>query len=140
MRAVAISLLLALAAGGAVADTLYATVTLRPGTIVGPGDFEPRDVAIPGMVSDARDIVGLETRVAIYAGRPVRPGDFGPPTIIERNDVLTLNYRGGGLRISTEGRALSQGGVGDVVRVMNLSSRSTVTGIVQPDGTVEIQR
>ncbi|MFM7442840.1 MAG: flagellar basal body P-ring formation chaperone FlgA, partial [Tabrizicola sp.] len=70
--------------------------------------------------------------------KPVRLGDLGPPTLVERNQPVTLVYLSGGLAISTEGRALARGSVGDEVRVMNLGSRNTVTGRVGPDGTVYV--
>lgn len=71
-------------------------------------------------------------------GRPLRPGDIGPPAIIERNDLVTLIFRQGGLTIAAEGRSLGRGSVGEAVRVMNLSSRTTVTGRVKQDGSVEV--
>ena len=33
---------------------------------------------------------------------------------------------------------MGRAGIGDSLRVMNLNSRSTVTGIVQADGTVAV--
>ncbi|MEM9971263.1 MAG: flagella basal body P-ring formation protein FlgA, partial [Pseudomonadota bacterium] len=42
------------------------------------------------------------------------------------------------LTIRTEGRVLDRGAVGDRVRVMNLTSRSTVSGIVAAGGTVVV--
>ena len=67
--------------------------------------------------------------MAIYAGRPVRPGDLGPPALVERNQLVPLVYQPGGLAISTEGRALGRGGGGrrDPGDEPWLS-RSTVTG------------
>lgn len=77
-------------------------------------------------------------KVAIYAGKPLHPGDLGPPTLVERNQTVTLVYLSGGLAISTEGRALARGSEGDEVRVMNLGSRNTVTGRIGPDGAVYV--
>ena len=59
--------------------------------------------------------------------------------MVERNDIVTLVYARHGLQISAEGRALSRGGVGDNVRVMNLSSRTTITGLVQENGMIEVR-
>jgi flagella basal body P-ring formation protein FlgA len=61
---------------------------------------------------------------------------IGPPALIARNQIVTLFYHSGPLVIAAEGRALGRAGPGDALRVMNLSSRSTVTGFVRPDGTV----
>jgi len=40
--------------------------------------------------------------------------------------------------ISTEGRALDRAGPGDFIRVMNLTSRATVTARVDGSGTAHV--
>ncbi|WP_333816089.1 flagellar basal body P-ring formation chaperone FlgA [Tabrizicola sp.] len=132
-----VCLLIALAAPAS-ADALVATRTIRARTLVAAEDLTLVAAEIPGALSDPRQAVGLEARVAIYAGKPLRPGDLGPPTLVERNQLVTLVYLSGGLAISAEGRALAQGSEGDAVRVMNLGSRNTVTGRIGPDGTVYV--
>lgn len=130
-------LLLALAAPVS-AESLVATRTIRAKTLVAPEDLTLVSAALPGALSDPSQAVGLEARVAIYAGKPVRPGDLGPPTLVERNQLVKLVYLSGGLAISTEGRALARGSEGEEIRVMNLGSRNTVTGRIGPDGTVYV--
>ncbi len=130
-------LLLALAAPVS-AESLVATRTIRAKTLVLAEDVTLVSADLPGALSDPAAAVGLETKVAIYAGKPVHPGDLGPPTLVERNQMVTLVYLSGGLAISTEGRALARGSEGDEVRVMNLGSRNTVTGRVGPDGAVYV--
>lgn len=120
------------------AETLVATRNLRAQTILSAADLAVVDRQIPGMLHSVESAVGLETRVSLYAGRPIRPEDVGPPAIIDRNQIVTLIYRRGSLLIATEARALDRAGEGDLLRVMNLSSRSTVTGIVKPDGSVTV--
>lgn len=120
------------------AESLVATRTIRAKSLVAAEDLTLVSAELPGALSDPADAVGLEARVAIYAGKPVRPGDLGPPTLIERNQLVTLIFLSGGLAISTEGRALSRGSEGDEVRVMNLGSRNTVTGRIGPDGAVYV--
>ncbi|WP_373487298.1 flagella basal body P-ring formation protein FlgA, partial [Blastomonas sp.] len=39
---------------------------------------------------------------------------------------------------STDGRALGRAGVGDVIRVMNLTSRTTVTAQIGADGAAYV--
>jgi flagella basal body P-ring formation protein FlgA len=58
--------------------------------------------------------------------------------VVERNQIVTLIYDQSGLTIATDGRVLDRGGVGDRIRVMNLQSRSTVTGTVGEDGNVYV--
>ncbi|NSX54673.1 flagellar basal body P-ring formation chaperone FlgA [Parasulfitobacter algicola] len=124
----------------AMAETLIASKTIRAQSIITPGDITVTDVAVAGAFTDPIQVIGQEARVVLYAGRPIRPGEVGPPALVERNQIVSLLFKQGGLTIATEGRALGRGGIGDLIRVMNLSSRSTVSGTVTPQGTVIVSR
>jgi len=120
----------------AVADTLLAARTMRARTVLTAQDVTVHEADVPGALRDPAQVIGQEARVALYAGRPIRPGDVGPPAVVERNQIVALHYRGAGISIVTEGRSMSRAGAGELVRVMNLSSRSTVSGRVLADGRV----
>ncbi|QPM91287.1 flagellar basal body P-ring formation chaperone FlgA [Pseudooceanicola algae] len=120
------------------AETVFATRTMRAQTVIGPDDLTLRDMEVPGALSSLDGLIGLETRQSLYAGRPIRPGDLGPPALIDRNQIISLVYDKGGLMIVAEARALGRGGDGETLRVMNLSSRQVVNGVIQPDGTVKV--
>jgi flagellar basal body P-ring formation protein FlgA len=122
----------------AVAETLVAARTIRPAEVIAARDVALVPGEIPGGLSDPAEVVGLEARVALYAGRPIRPGEVGPAAIVERNQIVLLVYRRNGLAITTEGRAMGRGGIGDVIRAMNLASRSTVTGMIGPQGALHV--
>lgn len=121
------------------ADILVPVRTIRAKDIITAEDLTVKDADIAGALSDPRDLIGQEAQIALYAGRPVRPGDVGPPATVGRNDIVTLVFLQGSLRIATEGRALGRGAPGDTIRAMNLSSRTTVTGRIQSDGSIEVQ-
>ena len=123
----------------ALADSVVATRTLRAQTVIAPEDLTLVAAELPGALSDPAAAYGLETRAAIYAGRPVRPEDLGQPTLVQRNQMVTLVYVSGALAISTEGRALDRGAEGEVVQVLNLASRSTVSGRIGPDGMIYVR-
>jgi len=138
MRA-AVVILAVLAALPASADRVEPVRVIRPQEIIAPEDVILRNGPQTGSVTlDA--VIGREARVALYPGRPIRAGDIGTPAVVERNQVVPLVYMRGGLRIETEGRALARAGPGDYVRVMNLSSRATVTGRVTASGRIEVSR
>jgi flagellar basal body P-ring formation protein FlgA len=132
-----VPLILALAAPAA-AESVVATRTIRAKALITPDDLTLVSADLPGAMADPSLAVGQEARVAIYAGKPVRSGDLGPPTLVERNQLVTLVYMSGGLAISTGGRALGRGSEGDALKVMNLGSRTTVIGHIGPDGTVYV--
>ncbi|RKF13044.1 flagella basal body P-ring formation protein FlgA [Roseovarius spongiae] len=134
----ALALLAALAAPPAAADTVVAARTIRAQTLIGAQDVAVKKGDVVGAVSDVDTVIGQEARVALYAGRPIRPGDVGPPALVERNQIVALIYAAGGVAIQTEGRSLSRAGPGERVRVMNLASRLTVSGHVLPDGRVQV--
>ncbi|MGY6535762.1 MAG: flagellar basal body P-ring formation chaperone FlgA [Pararhodobacter sp.] len=131
--------LLALTSNAAHADVLVATRTLRAATPIEPGDVTLVDApAPPGSATDPQQAIGMEARVTLYAGRPIPLASLAPPAMVERNQTVLLTFSQGGLEIRTEGRALGRAGEGDLVRVMNLGSRSTVSGRVTGPGTVQV--
>ncbi|APG48723.1 flagellar basal body P-ring formation chaperone FlgA [Phaeobacter porticola] len=120
------------------ADILVPVRTIRAKEIVTAEDLVLKQVEVLGAISDPTLVIGKEARVALYAGRPMRTGDVGPPAIVERNDLVTIRFKRGGLTILAEGRSLGRGADGEAIRVMNLSSRTTVSGRIAADGTVEV--
>ncbi|MEO0386901.1 MAG: flagellar basal body P-ring formation chaperone FlgA [Pseudomonadota bacterium] len=122
------------------AQTVVANHPIPSRTVITELDVRLVGQNVPGAYTEIEEVVGLEARVTIYPGRPLRRGDLGPPALIERNQIVTLRYATGGLFIETDGRALDRAGVGDRLRVMNVSSRTTVTGRVLETGIVEVGR
>ncbi len=130
--------LLLLTALPAAAQTVIAARTIRAQTLITAEDVTLTEGEIQGAFASLDEVVGFESRVALYAGRPVRSGEVGPPALVDRNQVVALIYRAGGLVISAEGRALGRAGIGELVRVMNLASRQTVSGRVRADGVIVV--
>ncbi len=130
-------LILTSAAG---ADSLVAARAIVGNTIVSEADIRFARSDIEGAVSDPAAVVGREAKVTIYAGRPIRAGDFRAPALVERNDIVRLRYRSGGLVIEADGRALDRGAAGERISVMNLTSRTTLSGVVRNSGYVEVSR
>ncbi|MEZ5751217.1 MAG: flagellar basal body P-ring formation chaperone FlgA [Paracoccaceae bacterium] len=130
-------LILALLSAPALADTVLATRTLRAGTLIAEGDVVVHPAAsVVGGIADPRDAIGREARVTLYAGRPIRAANLSEPAAIQRNDLVTVVFRRGGLEIRTEGRALGRAAPGDEVRVMNTASRTTIAATVIGPGLV----
>lgn len=132
------AIILSLLAMPAMAETVVATRTIRALSVLGPEDVAIVKGQVPGALGNLTSVLGRETRVTLYAGRPIRASDVGPAAIVERNQVVPLVYLAAPLAIRTEGRALARAGVGETIRVMNLASRSTVTGRVREDGAVVV--
>jgi len=123
----------------ALADAIVAARTIRAHTILTGQDLAIRINDIEGGVT-ADQLIGMEARVSLYAGRPIQLTDVGPPAVVERNQIVHLVYEVNGLRISAVGRSLARAGPGEYVRVMNMSSRATITGQVLADGRIRISQ
>jgi flagella basal body P-ring formation protein FlgA len=122
----------------AAAETLIARHTIRSRAVLSEDDIDVVPEWIAGALSNPDDAVGLEARVVLYSGRPIRAEDLQPPALVERNQIVTLVYQKNGLSILTEGRSLARASQGERIRAMNLASRSTVTGTVTSSGQVVV--
>lgn len=130
---------LALMVGPAAADTLVATRMIRPQTLLSAADLSLRPGPEPTELTP-ESVIGLEARVLIHPGRPIRATDVGPPALVERNQIVALRYAAGPVTILAEGRAMGRAGAGETLRVINTASRIGLTGTVQPDGSVLVHR
>lgn len=122
----------------AAAEAIIARHTIRSRAMITEDDIEIVPEWIAGAISDPDKAIGMEARVVLYSGRPIRPEDLQPAALVERNQIVALIYRNNGLSILTEGRSLSRASAGERVRAMNLASRSTVTGVVTPSGQIVV--
>ena len=139
MRYLILSLLLSSALATSVAaQTVVAAHAIRARSIITLDDLVILEANTIGAITSVDEVVGKEARVNLYAGRIIRFSEVGTPAVLERNQLVIMIYRVGLLSISAEGRILDRGGAGELVRVMNLESRMTVTGRVQIDGTIEV--
>jgi flagella basal body P-ring formation protein FlgA len=103
-----------------------AAQNLRPGMLL-----TAADLIVEGDNPASLDMyVGQEVKRAVYVGKTMSLNDVGPPTAVERNAIVMLEFVRGPMTITTEGRALDSGAVGDRVRIMNLSSKIILTGTI----------
>jgi flagella basal body P-ring formation protein FlgA len=101
-------------------------VERRPKAEVG-GDAATRDRA-----------VGMQARRQLRAGQAVKVADLAKPDLVQRDQNVTLIYESPGLYLTVRGKATEGGTEGDVVNVMNLQSKRTVSGVVTGRGQVSI--
>jgi len=121
-------------------EVLVPVRTIRIGEVLSETDLRPIDLQSPGAIKPGSDIAGLEARVTLFANQPFARNDLRDPRLVHRNEKVTLLYVSPGLTIQSEGRALSDGSIGNSVTVMNLESRTKVSGTVQADGSVLVAK
>jgi len=102
--------------------------------------FEERDISklFKGYYTNNDDINGLIARVQIKANTPLSPGLVQPPKMVKRGQDIDLFIKTRSYEIHSEGKALSDGARGDVIRVKNSRSSKIVEGTVVGPGIVQI--
>jgi flagellar basal body P-ring formation protein FlgA len=139
MKPSAILLPFLFAVGSAQADILVPAHTIRAKQVIAATDLVVKTVDIPGAISDPSVIIGQEAQKALFPNRPIRGSDIGPPALVERNQLVKMVFRNGGLQIIADGRSMGRGAIGDTVRVLNIASRTTLSGRVRTDGKIEVK-
>lgn len=108
---------------------------MKKGEIIGDGDIEwlewqarrmPRDA-----VTDIAELVGLAARRSLRPGLPVRGRDVGEPIVVVKGSIVSLVYRTPMMVLTAGGRALEDGAMGSVVRVLNSQSKVVVEARVE---------
>ena len=89
-------------------------------------------------VSVGAEVGGRIVAVMVKDGQMVRAGDLVAPRLVRRGEAVTLSLQGRGFAITTAARALAAGGMGDVVRVVALSTNRSVDGVVTGAGSVRV--
>lgn len=120
------------------AESVVAARSLPAQTILAPEDVLLVEAEIPGALAALDAAVGLQTRTAVHAGRPILAATVAPPAVVTRNAMVTLVYSTDALMIEAEGRALATAREGETVRALNLASKMTVSGTVDAAGRVHV--
>lgn len=124
--------------GTANAADVTANVTLQRGHIIERSDIDVSSEA--ASESLVRDYVGQEMQRTVYAGARLSLSHVDKPTLVKRNEQINMIYRVGRLEMTASGRALGEGGDGDIISVMNLDSKRRVQGLIRADGSVEVTK
>jgi flagellar basal body P-ring formation protein FlgA len=132
------------AAGAAAQDADFPT----PKAVIYPGDIildsmlvdnaqAAHDGAGP-FVEQRALIVGKVARLTLLPGHAIPFSGVSNRKVVTNGAEVKLIYSEGDLLIMTTGDALQDGSIGDIVRVRNSDSGVTVSGAVQPDGSVRV--
>jgi flagella basal body P-ring formation protein FlgA len=120
-----------------------------PNQVIYPGDIIRdtmlTDVSIydlpagDGTVLQNRDaVVGKMAKRTLLPGKAIVALAVANPKAVANGAQVKLIYTDGGLSIETTALALEAGSVGDTIKVRNSDSGLTLSGVIQPDGSVSV--
>lgn len=100
------------------------THPLSRGAIVRAADVElRRDVELPengDVFHRLEEVIGQEVKQTIAGGLVVGHDVLRTPTLVRRGDAVTVYARSSGLQVRTTGRAMEEGGLGDLIAIETL--------------------
>lgn len=117
---------------------------VAPNETISSGDIawiEVRaDQAPNDLVTTEAQLVGQTARRTLVANTAVRLRDIQAPRLVNKGSLVTMVLQTPNLMVTAQGRALQEGGVGDVIRVVNTQSNRIVEATVSGPGTVAVAR
>ncbi|EPF6109838.1 flagellar basal body P-ring formation chaperone FlgA [Enterobacter cloacae] len=118
-----------------------ASQSLPGGAIVQRSDIEPVTGSLDhqpgGLIFNADEIIGQRLTRAVDAGKPLLENQLRQQWRLRAGQTVDLVTTGAGFRIRSQGKALNNAAVDDVLKVKTVGGR-TVSGKVGADGQVMI--
>jgi flagellar basal body P-ring formation protein FlgA len=90
------------------------------------------------VLTDPRAAAGLAARHQLQPGQPLHDADLMKPTIVQRNDGVTIIYEAPGLTLTLRGQAQDGGALGDTINVQNVQSKHIMQGVITGPGRVTV--
>lgn len=123
-------------------SVVTAARAVLPGTVLGKDDVTVAAMDITDrtnqFLTKTDDALGKRVARALAPGEMVNPSALTNPVLVRRGAEVIVRARTGELEIQASGKALSDGAVGQRVRVQNVTSLRIVEGWVMADGSVSI--
>src|ERR1700728_4546598 len=147
-RAALKAAIMVFAAACATSSSAQEDLVPTPKAVIYPGDII-LDEMLADVPNPARDgsgpfvdsrslIVGKAARLTLLPVHSIPFLGVSNRKLVSNGAEVKLVFSEGDLLIMTTGAALQDGSIGDIVRVRNSDSGVTVSGAVQPDGSVQV--
>jgi flagella basal body P-ring formation protein FlgA len=95
-----------------------------------------RGAMFGNVVTSMNQIDGMQTRRVLRAGEAVRADDVRKPVLVTKGSTVTMTFNAPGVELSATGKAMSEGGLGETVIVLNPVSYRQVSAVVTGAGQV----
>lgn len=122
-------------------DYLVSARSLRAGQLIAEADIARRrgDLAdLPvGVLTDPAQALGQSSKVSLPADRPLRADMLRQPLVVKQGQSVKVVSGGASFQVASEGRALNNATIGEVVQV-RLASGQVISGIARSDGTIGV--
>ncbi|MDD3287806.1 MAG: flagellar basal body P-ring formation chaperone FlgA [Alphaproteobacteria bacterium] len=116
---------------------------LEAGTVISAADLSLMNIAAEHLSNDmftSQDgLVGKELRRDTAEGQVLRTRDVIQPRMVTRGSLVLMKVETPFMQISTQGKSLQDGSMGDTVRVTNVKSNRVIEGVVVSPGVIKVE-
>ena len=123
-----------------VLERVVAKTPLPRGTVISAADIEVEQVELRrqrgASFGNPEQLIGSKVKRPVRLGEIILASDI---CLVCRNDAVLIKAGNDGLSIITEGKALSDGSLGEQIRVQNNRSKKVITGVVSAVGEVTVR-
>jgi flagella basal body P-ring formation protein FlgA len=92
--------------------------------------------AFNNIVTSMNTLDGMQARRVLRAGEAVRSDDVRHPVLVTKGETVTMTFEAPGVTLSAVGKAVTEGGLGETVVVLNPVSYRQVSAVVIGAGQV----
>jgi flagella basal body P-ring formation protein FlgA len=89
-------------------------------------------------ITDANDLIGKSPKHGLAAGTQIRVSDVERPVLVAKGALITMTVTAPNMTLTATGRAVDEGGKGDLIQVQNIQSSKTVVAMVVGHNSVAI--
>ncbi len=115
-----------------------------PGDVIGPPDIDWQDVRADQTSSDTAatdaQLIGMTPKRGVPTNQPVRLRDLQSPRMVDKGALVTITLATESISLTTQGKALQDGGRGEVIRVVNTQSNRIVEATVAGPNMVAVAK
>ncbi|MBL4639568.1 MAG: flagellar basal body P-ring formation protein FlgA [Kordiimonadaceae bacterium] len=115
---------------------------ITPGEVITEDDIQwkkhPSKRINMRTIVSANNLIGQTVRRAMLPGKLLIKNNIVRPIMIAKGSIVSITLRSGALTLRAKGRALTNGGKGDTIRIMNTGSKRTLEATVISPNKVEV--
>jgi flagella basal body P-ring formation protein FlgA len=124
------------------AELPVAATRLLPETVLRADDIRVARVPVASLQNEVArtvdQIVGMQLRGPVAAGRPLRLADLTRPPLVQRGSTVQIELTSSGLTVTGQAIALDTGTGGEQIRVQNITSHAFLFAQVVGPGQVRV--
>jgi flagella basal body P-ring formation protein FlgA len=99
--------------------------------------FAAPENVMSGTATSMESVLGMQTRRVLRAGTSMRSDDVRSPILVTKGTMVTMTFDAPGVTLTATGRAMSEGGLGETVTVLNPASYRQISAVVIGPGAVK---